>query len=134
MAEARLQMLQAQIEPHFLFNTLAHVKRLYRIDPAAGGAMLDNLMHYLAVALPRMRDADSTLGREAALAEAYLNIQQIRMGGRLAFALDVPACCTGARAADADRSARRERDQARAQSAAAGRHRSGSVRPTTPAG
>jgi len=91
LTEARLQMLQAQIEPHFLFNTLANVKRLYQIDPAAGNDMLNNLMRYLAVALPQMRDADSTLGREAALTEAYLNVQKIRMGRRLTFTLDVPA-------------------------------------------
>ena len=52
--------------------------------------MLDNLMRYLAVALPQMRAADSTLGREAALAESYLVIQRIRMGRRLAFEIDVP--------------------------------------------
>ena len=91
MDEARLQMLQAQIEPHFLFNTLATVRRLYRADPTAAESMLDNLMRYLAVALPQMRASDSTLGRETALAEAYLGIQQIRMGRRLRFAIEVPA-------------------------------------------
>jgi len=89
MEEARLQVLQAQIEPHFLFNTLATVRRLYQTDRAAAAAMLDNLMRYLTVALPQMRATDSTLGREAALAEAYLNIQRIRMGRRLSFAIDV---------------------------------------------
>jgi two-component sensor histidine kinase len=89
MEEARLQVLQAQIEPHFLFNTLATVRRLYQTDRTAAAAMLDNLMRYLAVALPQMRATDSTLGREAALAEAYLNIQRIRMGRRLSFAIDV---------------------------------------------
>jgi len=89
MEEARLQVLQAQIEPHFLFNTLATVRRLYQTDRAAAASMLDNLMRYLTVALPQMRAADSTLGRETALAEAYLNIQRIRMGRRLSFAIDV---------------------------------------------
>jgi sensor histidine kinase YesM len=88
--EARLQVLQAQIEPHFLFNTLANVRRLYQTDPAPAESMLDNLMRYLAVALPQMRAADSTLGREAALTESYLEIQRIRMGRRLAFEIDVP--------------------------------------------
>ena len=88
--EARLRMLQAQIEPHFLFNTLATVRRLYRTSPADGATILDDLMQYLAVALPQMRAADSTLGREVALTEAFLKIQKIRMGGRLAFGLDVP--------------------------------------------
>jgi len=90
MDEARLQMLQAQIEPHFLFNTLATVRRLYQTDALAAESMLDNLMRYLTVALPQMRANDSTLGREAALAEAYLGIQQIRMGRRLGFAIAVP--------------------------------------------
>ena len=89
--EARLRMLQAQIEPHFLFNTLANVRRLYQTDQAAGEAMLGNLLRYLAVALPQMRAATSTLAREAALAESFLEIQRIRMGARLAFAFDIPA-------------------------------------------
>ena len=90
MDEARLQMLQAQIEPHFLFNTLAHVRRLYQTDPAAGEAMLQNLMRYLAAALPHMRAAQSTLGREVELTRSYLEIQRIRMGGRLRVDIDVP--------------------------------------------
>ena len=90
-AEARLQMLEAQIEPHFLFNTLANVKRLYDTDRANGARMLRNLKEYLSVALPQMRETESTLGREIAHVTAYLNIQQIRMGRRLAFAIEVPA-------------------------------------------
>jgi sensor histidine kinase YesM len=89
--EARLQALLAQIEPHFLFNTLANVRGLYQSDAAAAKRMLENLRRYLTVALPRMRESDSTIGREAALAEAYLAIQQIRMGKRLAFSIHVPA-------------------------------------------
>ena len=96
-AEARLQMLEAQIEPHFLFNTLAHVKRLYQTDYAAGARMLSNLKDYLAVALPRMRATDSTLGRELDHAIAYLDIQQIRMGRRLVYAIDVDDALRGAR-------------------------------------
>ena len=88
--EARLQMLEAQIEPHFLFNTLANVKRLYETDRIAGAAMMRNLKDYLSVALPQMRAVASTLGRESDHAIAYLNIQQIRMGRRLAFAFDIP--------------------------------------------
>ena len=88
-AQARLQMLEAQIEPHFLFNTLAHVTRLYETDHVAGAQMLGNLKSYLAVALPQMRATDSTLGRELDHAKAYLEIQRIRMGRRLAFTIDV---------------------------------------------
>jgi sensor histidine kinase YesM len=90
-AEARLSALQAQIEPHFLFNTLASVRRLYETDPASGRSMLRHLSRYLAASLPMLRESRSTLGRELALAIAYLNVQQIRMGARLAFDIDVPA-------------------------------------------
>jgi signal transduction histidine kinase len=96
-AEARLLMLEAQIEPHFLFNTLAHVKRLYETDPASGERMLGNLKDYLAVALPQMREKRSTLAREVDHTLAYLNIQQVRMGRRLAFAVDIPPSLRDAR-------------------------------------
>ena len=89
-AEARLQVLEAQIEPHFLFNTLAHVRRLYETDPAAGARMLHNLADYLAGALPQMRAA-STLAREIDHVRAYLDIQRIRMGRRLEYEIDLPA-------------------------------------------
>ena len=88
--KARLAMLQAQIEPHFLFNTLANVRRLYQTEPVAAESMLEDLMRYLGVALPQIRAIDSTLGREMALTESYLNIQRIRMGRRLAFDIDIP--------------------------------------------
>jgi LytS/YehU family sensor histidine kinase len=90
MAEARLQVLQAQIEPHFLFNVLATVRRLYQKDRAAGGTMLGNLMRYLEAELPRMRDSNSTLGHDAELVEAFLRVHQIRMGQRLTFNIDMP--------------------------------------------
>jgi signal transduction histidine kinase len=97
LIEARMEALQAQIEPHFLFNTLAHVRRLYQFDRAAGARMLRNLKAYLAIALPDMRRTESTLAREIAHVTAYLEIQQIRMGHRLAFAIDVPPALRGAR-------------------------------------
>ena len=90
MDEARLLVLQAQIEPHFLFNTLAHVRRLYQTEPKAARGMLDDLMRYFTVALPQMRERDSTVERETTLAEAYLNIQRIRMGRRLSFEISLP--------------------------------------------
>jgi signal transduction histidine kinase len=90
MEEARLAVLQAQIEPHFLFNTLANVRRLYQTAPSDAATMLENLMRYFAAALPQMRASESTLGREAELTAAYLRIQQIRMGRRLAFDIAIP--------------------------------------------
>ena len=75
LAEARLQVMQAQVEPHFLFNTLANVRRLFQTDPPAAHAMLEHLSRYLSAMLPRMRSAESTLGQELALALAYLHVQ-----------------------------------------------------------
>jgi signal transduction histidine kinase len=90
MAEARLQVLQAQIEPHFLFNTLANVRRLYQTDAPTGRRMLDDLMRYLETALPCMRASTSTVEREVGLVTAYLGVQSVRMGRRLAYEIDVP--------------------------------------------
>lgn len=90
LAAGRLQVLQAQIEPHFLFNSLANLRRLLRTNGAAGHAMLDDLMRYLESALPRMREDSPTLAREAELIRAYLAVHQVRMGARLAVRIDVP--------------------------------------------
>ena len=91
MLEARLQVMQAQVEPHFLFNTLANVQHLVETDPPGAGRMLDSLIRYLRAALPQMREANSTLGREVDMARAFLEIQAVRMGSRLQFRIDVPA-------------------------------------------
>jgi signal transduction histidine kinase len=90
VAEAELQMLQAQIEPHFLFNSLANVRRLGRLDAAAGKAMLADLLKYLQETLPRLREANSTLAREAEVARAYLAVHKIRMGRRLDVEFAIP--------------------------------------------
>lgn len=90
MSEAQLQVLQSQIEPHFLFNSLAHVRRLYQTNPSAGRAMLQHLARYMFSALPAMRESDIALGQDLDLAIAYLNVQQVRMGARLGFEIDVP--------------------------------------------
>jgi signal transduction histidine kinase len=88
-AEAQLRLLQAQIEPHFLLNTLANVRSLVNRDHARARDMLDHLSDYLHVALPRMRQDSSTLEREIALSASFLSIMQIRMGGRLQFDLAI---------------------------------------------
>jgi len=88
--EAHLQSLRAQIEPHFLFNTLANVHRLYRTDPQLGRTMLVDYIGYLRAALPQMRSDETTLGQELELARCYLKVLQVRMGDRLRFQLDVP--------------------------------------------
>ncbi|MEO8977789.1 MAG: histidine kinase [Casimicrobiaceae bacterium] len=90
LLETRLTVLRAQIEPHFLYNTLANVQYLLRSDPPAAARMVGALIDYLRQALPKMRDATSTLGEETALVRAYLDILCIRMGKRLATSIDVP--------------------------------------------
>ena len=90
LLEARLQLLQAQIEPHFLFNTLASVQHLVETEPAAASRMLGDLIKYLRAAMPQMREHGSTIGREAELARAYLSIQRVRTGGRFDFVIDIP--------------------------------------------
>jgi Histidine kinase len=91
VTEAKLQALQAQVEPHFLYNTLANVQALTEADPQAAGQMVGHLIEYLRSALPKMRENTSTVGQEVELVRAYLNILKIRMGSRLDFAVDVPA-------------------------------------------
>jgi signal transduction histidine kinase len=88
--QARLQLMQAQVEPHFLFNTLANVQHLVETDPPSASRMLDSLIHYLRAALPQMREAATNLGREVDMARAFLEIHQMRMGTRLSFIVDVP--------------------------------------------
>lgn len=89
MVEAHLSALQAQIEPHFLFNTLANVKRLYETAPLRGREMLSSLIGYLRAALPSMRQSGSTVAREFDLARSYLTILKMRMGERLQFEIGV---------------------------------------------
>ncbi len=88
--QARLAVMQAQVEPHFLFNTLANVQHLVETDPASASQMLESLIQYLRSALPRMREDATTVGREADMAKAFLDIHRMRMGSRLAYVLDVP--------------------------------------------
>jgi hypothetical protein len=90
VTEAKLSALQAQVEPHFLYNTLASVQALTEVDPQQANAMTGHLIQYLRNALPKMRESVSTVGQEIELVRAYLNILQMRMGKRLAFEIDVP--------------------------------------------
>jgi Histidine kinase len=90
VTEAKLSALQAQVEPHFLYNTLASVQALTEVDPPQATLMTGHLIQYLRNALPKMRESVSTVGQEIELVRAYLNILQMRMGKRLAFEIDVP--------------------------------------------
>ena len=97
LVEARLQAMQAQVEPHFLFNTLASIDHLIETDPARASAMQKNLITYLRGALPKMRENTTTLGREVDLIRAYLDILKVRMDERLQTEFAVPE---GLRSAD----------------------------------
>ena len=90
LRDARLRMLQAQLAPHFLFNTLANVRRLAQTNRREAAAMLGDLVQYFSVTLSHHDDPRSTLGEEARLVDAYLRIHSIRMGARLAYAIEVP--------------------------------------------
>jgi signal transduction histidine kinase len=94
--EARLQLMQAQVEPPFLFNTLANVQHLVEADPPSASRMLESLIQYLRAALPQMRESTTTLGREVDMARAFLEIHRVRMGTRLAYTVDVPPALRGA--------------------------------------
>jgi len=86
---AQLRMLQAQIEPHFLFNSLANVAALIESDPKLAGGLLDALIRYLRAALTRTRAEGGTLGDEVALLTAYLDVLKIRMGNRLDYRFEI---------------------------------------------
>jgi LytS/YehU family sensor histidine kinase len=88
---SELKSLQAQVEPHFLYNTLANTRYLARHAPERAVEMLDHLIAYLRTALPDMRLPSSTLGRECDLAGHYLALMEIRFGTRLATSIDCPA-------------------------------------------
>ena len=81
--ETHLKMLQAQIEPHFLFNSLSTVLTLMDTDRKKAGKMLTDLIQFLRISLSKTRAETTTIGHEMEMARAYPNIYQIRMGDRL---------------------------------------------------
>ncbi len=88
--EAQLKILQAQIEPHFLFNTLANVDSLIDSDPLQAKRLLERLNDWLRIALARSRSDHTTLGDELNMLDNYLQILKIRFGERLNWDIDVP--------------------------------------------
>ncbi|MFB9243861.1 histidine kinase [Massilia antarctica] len=92
LSEARMQMMQAQVEPHFLFNTLASVEYLIETDPPRASAMQRSLIQYLRAVLPQMRDnaVVTNLGREADMVKAYLSLLKMRMEERLRVDMQIP--------------------------------------------
>jgi signal transduction histidine kinase len=91
LVQAQLQALRSQIEPHFLFNTLATLRRLHQTEPQQGTRLLAHFLDYLASTLPQRQQGRGTLGEEVDLVRAYLGMIEVRMAGRLRVELDVPA-------------------------------------------
>ncbi|WP_169902882.1 sensor histidine kinase [Paraferrimonas sedimenticola] len=89
LAVSELNTLQAQIEPHFLFNTLANIQSLISVDADKAQVMLNHLTQMLRNSLQRSRELQSNLGQELALIRHYLEIQKIRLGERLEFDIQV---------------------------------------------
>ncbi len=93
-ADLRLAILQAQIEPHFLFNTLASVRSLVRPEPERAIDTINALSEYLRSTLPKLRKdvgvESATLGEQANICERYLELMNIRMGGRITVKTDIP--------------------------------------------
>lgn len=87
--DARFRLLQAQVEPHFLFNTLANVQALVDAGSPQASRVLESLIAYLRAAVPRLHDPTTTLGQELHLVRAYLDVMHMRMPDRLQFALRI---------------------------------------------
>jgi len=85
--DSRLKLMQAQVQPHFLFNTLANVRALVRAGSAQAPAVLDALIAYLRAAVPRLDQPFTTLGQELELVQAYLELMHMRMPDRLQFTI-----------------------------------------------
>jgi len=90
MAETNLRFLQAQIEPHFLFNTLSNILSLLDADLERGKSMLTDFIHYLRTALPKTRGETAIIGQEIEMIQSYLNIFKVRMGDRLRYRVEIP--------------------------------------------
>jgi sensor histidine kinase YesM len=94
VVEARMAAMQAQVEPHFLFNTLASIDHLIETDPSRASTMQKNLIALLRASMPSMREANASgvrdLGRELEVIRPYLEILKVRMEERLHTTIDVP--------------------------------------------
>jgi LytS/YehU family sensor histidine kinase len=95
--DARMRLLQAQVQPHFLFNTLANVRALVRAGSPQAPAVLDSLIAYLRAAVPRLDEPSTTLAQEIELVRAYLELMHMRMPDRLQFTLHADAAAAGLR-------------------------------------
>src|SRR3989449_96116 len=89
VVEARMAAMQAQVEPHFLFNTLASIDHLIEVDPPRASRMQKNLIALLRASMPAMRESAATLGRELQVVRPYLEILKVRMEDRLRAEINV---------------------------------------------
>lgn len=94
-AESQLKLLESQLEPHMLFNTLANLRVLIGVDPPGAQAMLDHLIAFLRATLEASRSGSHSLADEFARIADYLELMKIRMGERLQPQLDLPADLAG---------------------------------------
>lgn len=88
--EAELRLVQSQMEPHFLFNTLANVRSLIDSDPRKAGTMVDSFVAFLRSSLRTSRERTITLAQEMDVVRSYLDLFVIRMGDRLRYRIDLP--------------------------------------------
>jgi Histidine kinase len=88
--EARMAAMQAQVEPHFLFNTLASIDHLIEVDPPRASRMQKQLIALLRASMPAMRERNATLGRELDVVRPYVEILKMRMGERLRAEINIP--------------------------------------------
>lgn len=95
LSESQLRLLRAQIEPHFLFNTLGAVQQLAEKDAPRAAELTASLITFLRASLSEMRSDQATLKKEFALVEAYLTVMKARLGERLRFTLDLPESLEG---------------------------------------
>ena len=95
--DSRLRLLQAQVEPHFLFNTLANVRELVDSGSPQASTVLDSLIAYLRAAVPRLHETTTTMEQELQLARAYLELMHMRMPDRLQFTVHAEDAASGLR-------------------------------------
>lgn len=95
--DARMRLMQAQVQPHFLFNTLANVQALVDAGSPQASTVLASLIAYLRAAVPRLNDPDTTFERELQLVRAYLELMHLRMPDRLLFSVNADPAVLGLR-------------------------------------
>ena len=96
-ADTRLRLLQAQVQPHFLFNTLANIRALVNAGSPRAVQVMDSLIAYLRASVPRLQEAEGTVAQEVDLVRAYLELMHMRMPDRLEYTVEADEAALGAR-------------------------------------